>query len=458
MDVDSGEAKRRREDELNVSSLNISLNEAPKKLPPQSIPSGCNTSIRLNGYNISLAKKNEPGYLEKIYKYRVTIAAQYPDRITKDEAGNEFSVPRKERLLHDGMNGDVAKSQRSNISYVVLENVAQQFYGFKGMEYVYDRVNIVYSSKKLCEESRIDVIEVAGNEKLVRLDTSFYGRPSAYKVDLSLVEIVNPHNQEEIGALVQFLEIATSVKAYRNIAEALAKREKPKVEVTKNKIYFPLESKPFNNDPRILMKGIDKSVTVAGDLFNPKFILKFDAKSSPFFPEGELVTFLSRLMTAGRQFGGPGGGFRDRSSSRASYRDSSRDSRAGYDRGGYEQSGGGGGSEELAGILRDNRKLDLATLHLKNVVVRTTHLGEKNKVFPIHGLRTNSIIRQTRLEINMSRDHDLWNSSRGEAIGTAPGNSVETSDSTRINEDAVIDSSAPSRPGLTSRAISSDFI
>lgn len=72
--------------------------------------------------------------------------------------------------------------------------------------------------------------------------------------------------------------------------------------------------------------------------------------------------------------------------------------------------------------------------------------------------RTNSIIRQTRLEINMSRDHDLWNSSRGEAIGTAPGNSVETSDSTRINEDAVIDSSAPSRPGLTSRAISSDFI
>ncbi|KAM0157014.1 hypothetical protein ACHAPG_004902 [Botrytis cinerea] len=58
----------------------------------------------------------------------------------------------------------------------------------------------------------------------------------------------------------------------------------------------------------------------------------------------------------------------------------------------------------------------------------------------------------------MSRDHDLWNSSRGEAIGTAPGNSVETSDSTRINEDAVIDSSAPSRPGLTSRAISSDFI
>ncbi|TEY71081.1 hypothetical protein BOTCAL_0102g00050 [Botryotinia calthae] len=58
----------------------------------------------------------------------------------------------------------------------------------------------------------------------------------------------------------------------------------------------------------------------------------------------------------------------------------------------------------------------------------------------------------------MAGDGDLWNSSRVEAMGTVSGNSVETSDSTRVNEDTVIDSSAPSRPGLTSRAISSDFI
>ncbi|TGO63554.1 hypothetical protein BCON_0012g00440 [Botryotinia convoluta] len=58
----------------------------------------------------------------------------------------------------------------------------------------------------------------------------------------------------------------------------------------------------------------------------------------------------------------------------------------------------------------------------------------------------------------MSGNRDPWDSSRGEIIGTVSGNSIATSDSTRINEDNAIDSSAPSRPGLMARAISSDYM
>ncbi|TGO30000.1 hypothetical protein BPAE_0009g00980 [Botrytis paeoniae] len=57
----------------------------------------------------------------------------------------------------------------------------------------------------------------------------------------------------------------------------------------------------------------------------------------------------------------------------------------------------------------------------------------------------------------MSGDRDFWNSSRDETMGTVSGNSFATSDSTRINEDNVIDSSAPSRPVFMSGAISSDY-
>ncbi|TGO19234.1 hypothetical protein BTUL_0005g00830 [Botrytis tulipae] len=56
----------------------------------------------------------------------------------------------------------------------------------------------------------------------------------------------------------------------------------------------------------------------------------------------------------------------------------------------------------------------------------------------------------------MAGDRDLWNSSRGDIIGTDSGVSIATSDSTRINEDNGIDSSASSRPGVLARAISSD--
>ncbi|KAF7926225.1 uncharacterized protein EAE98_006520 [Botrytis deweyae] len=57
----------------------------------------------------------------------------------------------------------------------------------------------------------------------------------------------------------------------------------------------------------------------------------------------------------------------------------------------------------------------------------------------------------------MSCDRDPWDSSRGEIIGTVSGNSIATSDSTRINEDNAIDSSTPSRPGFISRTVSSDY-
>ncbi|TGO38196.1 hypothetical protein BHYA_0080g00440 [Botrytis hyacinthi] len=56
----------------------------------------------------------------------------------------------------------------------------------------------------------------------------------------------------------------------------------------------------------------------------------------------------------------------------------------------------------------------------------------------------------------MAGDRDLWDSARGDIIGTDSGNSIATSDSTRIHEDNGIDSSASSRPGLLARAISSD--
>ncbi|KAF7897847.1 uncharacterized protein EAF01_008813 [Botrytis porri] len=56
----------------------------------------------------------------------------------------------------------------------------------------------------------------------------------------------------------------------------------------------------------------------------------------------------------------------------------------------------------------------------------------------------------------MSGNRDVWDSSRDETIGTVSGNSNATSDSTRINEDTVMDSSVHSHPELMGRAISSD--
>ncbi|CAD5206022.1 unnamed protein product [Bursaphelenchus okinawaensis] len=403
------DTKKPREEELSedVKHLNINFNAIPQKMPSNtlSINRQFLTNARINAYVLSFVGKNEPGFREMIYKYRVVITAMYPDRPVKNEEGEIVETKKREVNLHEGLKTPVAVAQRANVSYVVMEQAAQSLYNFKGMEYAYDRVNLMYSTSKLVEEAekREDLIQVEGNDKLSKLDTSFFGRPTAYKVSLELVQILNLHKQEDFTSITQFLEILTSAKAYRTIAESLAKNERPKIEITKNKIYFPNESKPFNNDPRILMRGIDKSVRLAGEkIFSPQFILQFDAKTSPFFPEGSMISFLVKLLQP-KQFGGGGGNFRGRSSSnssRGSYRDDSR-GRYRDDSRGRDFSGNRGGYDDrdrrdsrdsnrdidnLEELFRDSRKVEQASAHMKNVVVRTTHLGDKNRIFPIYEL------------------------------------------------------------------------
>lgn len=114
----------------------------------------------------------------------------------------------------------------------------------------------------------------------MNMDTSFFGRPTHFEVKVEMDEHVKLSLVTNVPATIQFLEIATSMYPYFLYAERMAKKEqKEPVDVFRNTIYFPNQSGPFQRDPRILMKGVTKSVRLVGDSDkNLKYILQIDSK------------------------------------------------------------------------------------------------------------------------------------------------------------------------------------
>lgn len=116
------------------------------------------------------------------------------------------------------------------------------------------------------------------------MDTSFYGNPSHFEVKIEMDAHFSLSMEADPIGVTQFLEHATSMYSYFLYAERMAKKEQNEpVDVFLNTIYFPKISGPFSHDPRILMKGITKSVRRVGDNpKNQKFILQVDSEFNCF--------------------------------------------------------------------------------------------------------------------------------------------------------------------------------
>lgn len=170
-------------------------------------------------------------------------------------------------------------SQNRNVCFNVIEQVAQNIWKWKGKEFAYDRAQILYSSEKLCEPAskRTERIEVDSNDRLKILDMLFVGNPIAFKVEVEYVAHFTASNTDL--ETPQFLEILTSMKAYRDISEKSVGKPGRELSCFRHDFYFPERSSPFQSDPRILMHGINKSVKQVGDgAFQSELILQLDSK------------------------------------------------------------------------------------------------------------------------------------------------------------------------------------